>query len=242
MSRIPIGSSPSASCRPTRNLPFTGFHVPIAVPGRDEPPSVGRQLPFLVAAAPELFTILGIRVIEGRVLTAADDRGAPVVVVNQSMARGVWPGESAVGKCIRIGFPPNFQSDSGPPVPDETVPCREVVGVVNDTRQRSLVPVNDEDRLMQYYVPFSQVPFPPFMPDPGLNGAAKWRFASRSAPAHRRCSAWCCAKRSASPRSVRCWPRCCRRDRRRGPIPACCCARTDRGQGAACRIRLCVPS
>lgn len=152
-----------------KTIPFTGFNVPpIAIPGRDEPPSVGRQLPFLVAATPELFAILGMRVMEGRALTAADDRGAPVVVVNQSMARGVWPGESAVGKCIRIGFPPNFQPDSGPPVPDESVPCREVVGVVNDTRQRSLVPMNNEDRLMQYYVPFSQVPFPPFMPDPGL--------------------------------------------------------------------------
>jgi predicted permease len=147
------------------SVPFTGFNVPpIAIPGRDEPPSVGRQLPFLVAATPEYFKILGIRVIEGRVLTGADDRGTPVVLVNQSMARGVWPGESAVGKCIRIGFPPDFQPGSGPPVPGDNVPCREVVGVVNDTRQRSLLPEDNEDRLMQYYVPFSQVPYPPFLP------------------------------------------------------------------------------
>jgi len=39
---------------------------------------------------------------------------------------------------------------------------------VNDTRQRSLLPEDNEDRLMQYYVPFSQVPYPPFMPDDGL--------------------------------------------------------------------------
>ena len=149
---------------PINTIPFTGFNVPpIAVPGRPEPPAVGRQLPFLVAATPEFFAILGIRVIEGRGLTAADDRGAPVVVVNQSMARAVWPGESAVGKCIRIGFPPDFQPGSGPPVLGDNVRCREVVGVVNDTRQRSLFPQDNEDRLMQYYVPFSQVPYPPFM-------------------------------------------------------------------------------
>ena len=147
------------------NIPFTGFNVPpIAIPGRDAPPSVGRQLPFLVAATPEFIKILGIRVIEGRGLTGADDRGAPVVLVNQTMAQSVWPGESAVGKCIRIGFPPDFQPGFGPPVLGDNVTCREVVGVVNDTRQRSLFPEDNEDRLMQYYVPFSQVPYPPFLP------------------------------------------------------------------------------
>ena len=120
--------------------------------------AVGRQLPFLVGATPEYLKILGIRVMEGRGLTEADDRGAPVLLVNQSMARGVWPGESAVGKCIRIGYPPDFQPGVGAPVLDNKVPCREVVGVVNDTRQRSLFPEDNEDRLMQYYVPFSQVP------------------------------------------------------------------------------------
>lgn len=158
---------------PINTIPFTGFNVPpIAVPGRPEPPAVGRQLPFLVAATPEFFTLLGIRIVEGRGLVAADDRGAPVVLVNQSMARAVWPGESAVGKCIRIGFPPDFQPGFGPPVLGENVRCREVVGVVNDTRQRSLFPQDNEDRLMQYYVPFSQVPYPPFLPqdEPRVSG------------------------------------------------------------------------
>jgi putative ABC transport system permease protein len=57
-------------------------------------------------------------------------------------------------------------------VPGDDVPCREVVGVVNDTRQRSLLPQDNEDRLMQYYVPFSQVPYPPFLPqdEPRVSG------------------------------------------------------------------------
>jgi predicted permease len=150
---------------PINNIPFSGFNVPpIAVPGRDGPPAVGRQLPYLLAATPELLQILSVRLLEGRLLTDADDRGAPVVLVNQSMARGVWPGESAIGKCIRIGFDPDFTPGSGAPWPSERVPCREVVGVVGDIRQRSVLPQDNEDRLMQYFVPFSQVPFPPFMP------------------------------------------------------------------------------
>jgi predicted permease len=150
---------------PINAVPFSGFHVPpIAVPGREAPPAVGRQLPYLLATTPELMQILGVQLVEGRLLTDADDRGAPVVLVNESMARGVWPGERAVGKCIRIGFDPDFTPGSGPATPSDRVPCREVVGVVGDMRQRSVLPQDNEDRLMQYLVPFSQVPLPPFMP------------------------------------------------------------------------------
>ena len=155
---------------PIAAIPFSGFNVPpISVPGLAEPPGADRQLPFLQAATPEFFDILRLRIVEGRKLTESDERGAPVVVVNETMARTVWPGESAIGKCIRIGFDPNFDPETatGPPVPSAAVPCREVVGVARDMRQRSLLPANGEDRLMQYFVPFSQVPVPPFIPNPG---------------------------------------------------------------------------
>jgi predicted permease len=153
---------------PIAAIPFSGFNVPpIAVPGRAEPPGIDHQLPFLQAATPEFFDILGIRIVEGRKLTAADDRGPLVVVVNETMARGTWPGESAIGKCIRIGFDPDFDPETatGPPTPSARVPCRDVVGVAHDMRQRSLVPTGNEDHLMQYFVPYSQVPYPPFVPN-----------------------------------------------------------------------------
>lgn len=154
---------------PIAAIPFSGFNVPpIAVPGLAGPPNVNGQLPFLQAATPEFFDILGIRIIQGRRFTSADDRGAPIVIVNETMARTLWPGESAIGKCIRIGFDPNFDPETatGPPTPSAAVACREVVGVAHDTRQRSLIPSGAEDRLMQYFVPFSQVPMPPFVPNP----------------------------------------------------------------------------
>jgi predicted permease len=152
---------------PIAGVPFGGRHVPpISVPGRSEPPSVDRQLPFLNAATPEFLQILRIRLIDGRSFMPSDDRGAPVVIVNETMARQVWPGERAVGKCIRIGFDPDFDPElsSGPPRPSARVPCREIIGVARDIRQRSLLPTGNEARLMQYFVPFSQVPYPPFLP------------------------------------------------------------------------------
>ena len=136
-----------------QSTPFAGHHVPpIGVPGMAESPSVNGQLPFLIAATPEFLRILGIDIAEGRPFTRDDERGAPVVIVNQTMARTVWPGESALGKCIRIGFDPSFDpfTASGPPGPPTNVPCREVVGVARDVRQRSVVPGGAEDRLMQY--------------------------------------------------------------------------------------------
>ena len=147
-----------------QTMPFAGHHVPpIGVPGMAEPPSVNGQLPFLIAATPEFLRILGIDIVQGRAFTGDDERGAPVVIVNQTMARTVWPGESALGKCIRIGFDPSFDpfTATGPPGPPTSVPCREVVGVSRDVRQRSVVPGGGEDRLMQYFVPLSQVPGPP---------------------------------------------------------------------------------
>ena len=91
------------------------------------------------------------------------------MIVNESMARAAWPGERAVGKCIRAGFDPSWDPETatGPPTASASLPCREVIGVVRDVRQRQVVPTGNEDRLFQYYVPFSQVPGPPAQFDPG---------------------------------------------------------------------------
>jgi predicted permease len=69
------------------------------------------------------FETLGARLIEGRVFDDRDGFGAPpVVVVNQSMARAFWPGESAIGKRIK----PGGQD------------WRTVIGVVADIRNAGL--------------------------------------------------------------------------------------------------------
>lgn len=178
------------SATPIDSLPFAGHNVPpISIPGRAEPPSVGGQLPFLTAATPEFLKILGIEVIEGRGFTATDESEAPVVLVNKTMAASVWPGESALGKCFRVGFDPDFNPEtfdpsSGPPLPSDKVACRQIVGVFRDVRQRSVLPDGGEDRLMQYLVPFSQVPKPPFAQDPtNIRGLLlKVRAENESAP------------------------------------------------------------
>lgn len=153
-----------AAATVAQSTPFAAHNIPpIAVPGLPEPPNVNGQLPYLSAATPELFSVLGMTLARGRLLTADDEHGAPVAVVNDSMARGAWPGQDAIGRCFRIGFGPDFDpyTATGPPIPPVSLPCRVVVGVVRDMRQRSVLPDGGEDRLMQYFVPFSQMPAPP---------------------------------------------------------------------------------
>ncbi len=55
------------------------------------------------------------------------------------MARTLWPGEDALGKCLRIGH-------------EDSPPCSRVVGVVEDAHRFAL----REKAAMQYYVPFGQ--------------------------------------------------------------------------------------
>ena len=69
---------------------------------------------------------VGARLLEGRFLEERDvEKSQPVVVVNEFLAKRHWPGQSAIGKHLRVGGP--------------QAPWREVVGVVADVRERGLL-------------------------------------------------------------------------------------------------------
>jgi putative ABC transport system permease protein len=73
---------------------------------------------------PDYFQTVGIRLREGRLFNAADRIESATFVVNESMARGLWPRESAIGK--RFGHP-----EADPTRPEQ---WSTVIGVVEDTR------------------------------------------------------------------------------------------------------------
>ena len=149
---------------PAAGVPFGPHNIPpVSVPGLPWPPT--SQPPIMYAATPAYLDLLGVKLATGggRLFNAGDRHDSPLVVlVNETMARTAWPGASPLGQCVRVGFatfPPTGEGN-----PADGAPCRVVVGVVRDSRARSLRPENNEDRLMQYYVPFGQIPAPP-MPD-----------------------------------------------------------------------------
>ncbi len=119
--------------------PFEAIYdTELKIPGRDSLPMVKSGGPSVSAVTPDYFRTLGSAIRRGRAFTDADNRGAQhVAVINESMARIIWPGEDPLGKTMRVGSDP--------------VPFT-VVGVVEDARRES---VTDELSL-QYFVPLAQ--------------------------------------------------------------------------------------
>jgi predicted permease len=78
---------------------------------------------------------IGARLLEGRFLEESDvENSQPVVVVNEFLARHHWPGQSAIGKRVRVGPGPESHLP-----PEQIAPWRTVVGVVADLRERGLL-------------------------------------------------------------------------------------------------------
>ena len=89
----------------------------------------------------EYFRAMGIPLREGRYFNGEDRANSlPVVIVNESMARHRWPGQSAIGKHLHAGGPKN------------PLPWATVVGVVGNTKLGS----RDEPDSDQWYVPAEQ--------------------------------------------------------------------------------------
>jgi predicted permease len=86
----------------------------------ESPPNVD-----VTRISPDYFRTLDVVLLEGRDFTQSDHRNAPrVVIVSEATARRHWPGESAIGKTLRLGDP------------DGEV--QTVIGVARDTKVRTL--------------------------------------------------------------------------------------------------------
>jgi predicted permease len=146
-----------------QGMPFSSHNIPpIHVPGYAMPSPAAQQLPIMYAATPAYLDMMGVRLREGRLFTRGDTAGTPLVVlVNETMARTMWPGRSAIGGCVQAGHAGD-PALADPMSAAAFLPCRTVVGVVRDSRARSLRTEGDEARLMQYYVPLGQSPPAPF--------------------------------------------------------------------------------
>jgi len=154
-----------------QGMPFSSHNIPpINVPGYDMPSPAVQQLPIMYAATPTYLEMMGVTLRAGRLFTARDTTGTPLVVlVNETMARTLWPGQNPIGKCVKAGHV------GGPELGDPMagaayLPCRDVVGVVRDSRARSLRTEGNEAKLMQYYVPLGQTPPAPFPDVPDAHG------------------------------------------------------------------------
>jgi putative ABC transport system permease protein len=115
-----------ASVAAINHMPLVGdiWGFPYFVEGRPAPrPGEAPTATFRVASA-AYFETMGISMVSGRTLTSMDrDGGPPVIIVNESLARDAWPGESAIGKRLRV--------PAGPDPRDQV--WRTVIGVSRNT-------------------------------------------------------------------------------------------------------------
>ena len=91
------------------------------------------------------FATAAVPLLRGRFFASSDGpQSAPVSLINQSMAKQLWPGENPIGRRFRYGVPGETPS-----------PWRTVVGVVGDT-----LPDGPESRAYpQFFLPQSQIPW-----------------------------------------------------------------------------------
>jgi putative ABC transport system permease protein len=110
-------------------LPMSGvgtdFERPYWRAGEPEP-SAAANIVSIRMATPEYLPALGIPLLAGRNFTAQDRAETPaVIIVSQSFANKVWPGESAVGKQLMLDYTRGKYA-------------YEVVGVTRDIRYYGL--------------------------------------------------------------------------------------------------------
>jgi putative ABC transport system permease protein len=92
------------------------------------------------AIGPAYFRTMGIRLVEGRDFNDFDhDKAEGVVILNESTAKRFFPGQSAIGKRVKLGMP------------ESPAPWLKVVGVVNDVRYREW-----EATRADAYIPYTQ--------------------------------------------------------------------------------------
>ena len=122
-------------------LPVGGRSIGLTVTPKDRPEPHPPQTS-LFSMGPGALALLGVHLERGREFTARDrDKAPPVVIVNQSLARLLWPGLDPIGRRIGLG-------------PGDTE-SREVVGLTRDLRQGLDVPPGP-----QIFAPYAQVSWP----------------------------------------------------------------------------------
>jgi len=126
-------------------LPIGGdtFGAPVIVDGRPLPPVGEEPTAGYQMVSPGFFEAAGVRIVAGRDVSTADSPEHPrVAVVNEAFATRFWPGESALGKRMRLDR-------------DPTYPHIEVVGIVSDLRHHG----PDAPPRPEFYLPYTQSSF-----------------------------------------------------------------------------------
>ena len=114
LARLQLAPTRELDARCPARRPFAQHDV--FIEGQNGP----REVPSgLNTVGPRYFQTMEIRIVHGHEFTLQDRaRAQPVVMINETLARRLWPGEDPIGKRLRVG--------------GESVLEDEVIGVAAD--------------------------------------------------------------------------------------------------------------
>ena len=119
-----------------------GWQSSFSVEGKPEPPPGQRPSADIARVSTDYFSVMGIRVLEGRVFEERDRDGAPAVcIVDERFAKTHWPGASPLGKRLKFGS-----------LDSKDNPWMEVVGQVAHVKNYGV----DEESRVELYLPYLQ--------------------------------------------------------------------------------------
>jgi putative ABC transport system permease protein len=119
-----------------------GWQSSFSVEGKPEPPPGQRPAADIARVSPDYFSVMGVRVLAGRVFDERDrESSPPVCIVDETFARTHWPGQSPLGKRVKFGA-----------LADDKSPWMEVVGQVAHVKNYGV----DEESRVELYLPFMQ--------------------------------------------------------------------------------------
>jgi putative ABC transport system permease protein len=133
----------------TTRLPLgsTSVSTSVEIEGRPTPPAGLPEVEFR-RSLHRYFDAMSIPLVRGRGFTADDGPDTtPVAVINQTMARRLFPGEDPIGRHLRTG-------------PAATGPWLEIVGVIGDVRHTGLEQLPAPEMYVSY---LQNPPIAPFI-------------------------------------------------------------------------------
>jgi putative ABC transport system permease protein len=110
------------------------------VEGRPRPPRFSESFAAHFSVSPGYFKAMGIPLLQGRAFTEADClQASPVLIINETMARRVFPDGNAMGKRVKVSW-------GYPQVP------LEIIGVVGAARTFGL----EKEPMREIFLPYQQ--------------------------------------------------------------------------------------
>jgi len=105
-------------------MPLSGSRYMSSIFAEGRQPLPDEQMAFDASfVGPRYHETMGIRIAEGRGFTEQDREGAPrVVIINETLAQRLFPGEDALGKRLNLGRPPSL----------------EIIGITADVKHHDL--------------------------------------------------------------------------------------------------------